>query len=317
MKKIYTFIFIIILLFTTVVFCQPQLPSDFWGTVKINGEDAPVGTVLIPTINNIPYPMNDTLIVQGQYGLLSINSDYISTPDVKEGGSNGDEIVFKAKIGALEYTLTPTGVWLTSITQRLDLVNEGAIPVELSSFYLTLDSSMVTLHWITQSERNNFGFEVQRSPDATNFHKIGFVNGHGTTSEPHRYKFVDQTSTRTNSFYRLKQIDTDGSFTLTQTVAINSLLPNNYRLDQNYPNPFNPVTHIPYFLMVPGEIKIDIFDIRGQFIQNLAAGYQTSGKHLVTWDGKNSSGAKAANGVYIYRLTADRFDISKKLILMK
>jgi hypothetical protein len=88
-------------------------------------------------------------------------------------------------------------------------------------------------------------------------------------------------------------------------------------LDQNFPNPFNPVTTIRFQLEESSRVRLDIFDVRGALVRTLVDGARPAGGNLVTWDGKNDSGQTVSSGVYFYRLTADDFSHTKKMVLLK
>lgn len=98
-----------------------------------------------------------------------------------------------------------------------------------------------------------------------------------------------------------------------------------YQLEQNYPNPFNPSTVISFQLPVDSDVSLKIYDLQGRVVKSLVAGNLAAGKHEVTWDGRNESGARVASGVYVYRLKAgdpsagsgQGFVARKKLVLMK
>lgn len=91
-----------------------------------------------------------------------------------------------------------------------------------------------------------------------------------------------------------------------------------YALYQNYPNPFNPTTIITYQLKEKSDVTLEIFNILGERINSIVNNIvQDPGQHIVTWNGKNSSGEKVASGIYIYRIKADNFISSKKMILLK
>ncbi len=74
--------------------------------------------------------------------------------------------------------------------------------------------------------------------------------------------------------------------------------PISFELRQNYPNPFNPTTRIYYYLPEPGEVKLEVFNIRGAKIISLVNQSQPAGWHAVTWDGKDRLGNAVASGVY-------------------
>ncbi len=88
------------------------------------------------------------------------------------------------------------------------------VPVELLSFSASVATNVVTLSWSTATELNNHGFEIERNSDKSNWRTIGFKEGNGTTSEQHQYTYSDILSAEESSkfYYRLKQIDFNGSF---------------------------------------------------------------------------------------------------------
>lgn len=85
-----------------------------------------------------------------------------------------------------------------------------------------------------------------------------------------------------------------------------------YELVQNYPNPFNPATIIKYNIPKSGEVKLRVFDILGREVTTLVNSYQKEGRYEVEFNA-----SKLASGVYIYRLEADDFVNSKKMLLVK
>ena len=72
-------------------------------------------------------------------------------------------------------------------------------------------SNGIVLNWKTASEKNNDHFEVQRSLDGRNFEKIGTVKGNGTSNAINSYSFRDKTASAGINYYRLNQVDLDGS----------------------------------------------------------------------------------------------------------
>ena len=94
-------------------------------------------------------------------------------------------------------------------------------------------------------------------------------------------------------------------------------LPPDYMLGQNYPNPFNPSTEIEYFVRREGHVKLEIFNLLGQKLHTLVNEEKKSGTHRVTWDGTNDQGSSVSTGVYLYRLEADNYEKTNKMILLK
>jgi hypothetical protein len=98
-----------------------------------------------------------------------------------------------------------------------------------------------------------------------------------------------------------------------ETVA----LPTEFALNQNYPNPFNPTTTIGFAVPDAGEVKLAIYNLRGQLVRILHNGPLAAGHHKVVWDGADAQGAKVATGVYVYRLEGNNFIAHRKLVLAK
>ena len=196
------------------------------------------------------------------------------------------------------------------------------VPVELAAFQAIETEGKVLLEWFTESELNNFGFEVQRKDNETSgWQKIGFVQGKGTTATPQKYSYTDESVTVGAFYYRLKQIDFDGSFQFSDELFIEIQPPNVFALYQNYPNPFNPETIIRYQIpvltqaSVPVEIKI--FNLRGDEVRTLVQKDQGSGVYTATWDSRNNKGEYVAAGTYIYQIKAGNFIQARKMLLLR
>jgi hypothetical protein len=96
-----------------------------------------------------------------------------------------------------------------------------------------------------------------------------------------------------------------------------SSIPDDYVLEQNYPNPFNPETRINYSIPEQAYVKLCIYDINGILVKTLYEGNQSAGKYQTIWDGESSSGVKVGSGVYFYRIQANSFIHTRKMILLK
>ena len=90
------------------------------------------------------------------------------------------------------------------------------------------------------------------------------------------------------------------------------LTPKEYSLAQNYPNPFNPMTTIEYSLPKTSKVRVDVYNVLGQVVEVLVDVEQEPGRYRVRWDGVN-----AASGVYFYRLTANEYSMTRRMVLMK
>ncbi|MCP4571613.1 MAG: T9SS type A sorting domain-containing protein [bacterium] len=88
-------------------------------------------------------------------------------------------------------------------------------------------------------------------------------------------------------------------------------------LGPNYPNPFNPATTIAFRLAQPGQVDLRVFNAAGRLVRTLVSGQMTDGDHLVSWQGRDDGGRQVASGVYFYRLQANGYDESRRMVLMK
>jgi len=112
----------------------------------------------------------------------------------------------------------------------------------------------------------------------------------------------------------------NGSWVDVEEQAGEEQLMPRFSLSHNYPNPFNPVTRIQYTVnsrQTPLRTTLKIYNIRGQLVRTLVNEPRRAGTYLVSWDGKDESGNQVASGVYLYRLRADDFSQTKKMVLLK
>lgn len=190
------------------------------------------------------------------------------------------------------------------------------LPVELSTFTAVQIGSKVFLKWTTETEINNFGFEVERANElngsAHHWNKIGFIEGSGNSNSPKEYSFTDNPATGNKYFYRLKQIDSDGQTEYSNVISIDLNIPNQYALYQNYPNPFNPITSITYNLPIDGMVSLRVFDMLGSEVVTLVNENQKAGAYTIPF-----YAGDLASGIYICKITANNFISSIKMILMK
>ena len=94
-------------------------------------------------------------------------------------------------------------------------------------------------------------------------------------------------------------------------------VPVRFSLGDNYPNPFNPVTKISFDLPASSRVMLRIYDVRGNEIHTLVSGVMPFGSHTVTWNGVDDRGRAVSSGVYFYRIEAEGFTATHKMMLLK
>src|SRR5574338_496522 len=203
-------------------------------------------------------------------------------------------------------------------------LGNSIVPVELTSFTANGSNNNVTLNWVTATELNNSGFNIERSviPNEVknlNWPTIGFVNGNGTTSESHTYSFSDNNLSTGKYIYRLKQIDFDGRFTYSNEVEVDLGVPQSFSLEQTYPNPFNPSTKIKYTIpnvalsgVEGSRVVLKVYDLLGNLVSTLVNEEKPAGNYEI-----NFNASSLTSGIYFYTIQAGSFTDTKKMTLLK
>jgi hypothetical protein len=189
---------------------------------------------------------------------------------------------------------------------------DGNVPVELSSFTANVIGKSVKLNWQTETEVNNYGFEIERSVAKNSWEKIGFVNGSGNSNSQKKYSFTDENVLSEKYSYRLKQVDNDGQFEYSKTIEVSLIKPAQFSLEQNYPNPFNPNTTIKFSIPEASNVKVVVFNLLGEEIKTLLNEQKESGTHSVIFNATNLN-----SGVYLYKIEAGSFIQTRKMTLVK
>jgi len=202
-----------------------------------------------------------------------------------------------------------TVIYLDQVTWNPD----GELPVELVSFNASVDKNTINLRWITSTELNNSGFEVERRTANSSYKKIAFVQGKGTTTQSNGYTYSDVVNQTGIYIYRLKQVDLDGTFEYSNEIMVNVIaLPGQYALAQNYPNPFNPTTSIEYVIPQAGFVNLSVFNLLGERVAELVNEIMESGNHTIVFDA-----SRLSSGTYIYTLSVNGNVVTKKMTLIK
>ncbi len=205
-----------------------------------------------------------------------------------------------------------SGTALDAIPYKTNITLSGPLPVELTSFTASTVDQRVTLHWNTATEMNNYGFDIERK-SASQWSKIGFIEGHGTTNTPRSYSFTDGAASGKIS-YRLKQIDRDGTNEYSKEIELTiAATPTIFALSQNFPNPFNPTTNIAFTVSSNARATLKILNTLGQEVATLFNGEAQSG--IVNQVQFN--GAEHASGIYFSRLEQNGKVQMSKMTLIK
>jgi hypothetical protein len=262
-----------------------------------------IGTCLNNGVNKLHFASN-------------VGSDTISTSYKRVGrfrltntvpfGEVKPDIFWDFK-GSIKTILTGVGFMdVTDSTKHKNLSFSSPIPVELAGFSGKLNDNQAELKWVTMSEKNNKGFEIEKMDMDESWKSIAFIEGSGSTLEQRTYSYTDKYPNGNELRYRLKQVDLDGSYFYSNIVELD-FTPGSFVLFQNYPNPFNPSTTVKYSLPIESIVSLKIYNILGELISTLFSDVQASGNFEFNWNADQIS-----SGNYILSMEAASLDGSRK-----
>ncbi len=255
------------------------------------------------------HPNNSNYVITGRFsgGVMYItHNGGISWVSASTGSSNYQVYIVDTMT---VFAAQSNGLW--------KLNSDYFIPVELTSFTAKVINNKVTLDWITATEINNYGFEVELSHDSQLFNKLTFIPGFGTSTGQHSYSYIVDEPLSSRIYLRLKQIDFDGTFEYSDVLEVDGITPSDFYLSQNHPNPFNPSTTFHFSLPVDVSVRIKLFNMLGEEITEIVNKDYSAGIHNINFTADNLS-----SGTYLYLLEAIgnngvTFTHTKKMLFLK
>ncbi|MFI5218698.1 MAG: T9SS type A sorting domain-containing protein [Bacteroidia bacterium] len=194
------------------------------------------------------------------------------------------------------YSLTAACTWESPIYPYL-YTTSNALPVELIAFEASPFKGKIQISWSTASEINSKEFIIERTRNGMDFEEITRVKGAGTTTTLNNYRAFDLKPFNGNNYYRLKQIDFDGSFSFSKlAVAVFESPDVNLSI---IPNPANGDFAVRFHSSGNSNATIKITDVRGKVIVNTS---------LATEEGitlTSVSAAEFSQGIYFVQLAVD------------
>jgi hypothetical protein len=213
--------------------------------------------------------------------LSLLNVGYIDPVDAAEPEASSPLVVYKRSStaygatwgGALASANTATSGYngsllfdnsagITSFSQVVFVNGIIDLPVELIQFNaVRQNADEVLLNWATATEINNQGFQLERMLEGeTSFKEIAWVDGKGNSVITNHYQYTDENSTLETSYYRLKQVDFDGTVTYSEIRAVDGESSGKYMDWKIYPNPVEAELHVT-FKQLPKQITSATFSI--------------------------------------------------------
>lgn len=189
------------------------------------------------------------VIFSPQTGVISVGNRFGLVPGTYS---------FRVQLIDVTGNSTQLTVTLTFFGQTPDT---QPLPVDLVLFTATSEGGSIRLDWRTASEQNNDRFLVQHSLDGHSFRTIGTVKGNGTTSESIDYSFVDRSPQNGRNYYRLVQVDIDG--TTTNSPLVSATISGVREQIKVYPNPTTAYLNIDLPYSISEDIHVVLQDLNG------------------------------------------------------
>ena len=140
----------------------------------------------------------------------------------------------------------------------------GPLPVQLIGFEGKAEKKHNAISWVTASEVNNDHFDLERSLNGYEFIRIATVEGHGTTSQQHTYKYDDNQIENLNYYYRLRQTDYNGDFEYSEIILVKRDAAVDGFIQSVSPNPFWDYLSIIFTREIEEEVTLEFFNLSGK-----------------------------------------------------
>lgn len=281
-------------------------------------------TPLSSTLLNAVFdePLDETTAeVASHYEVCVMSDSTVTIPvsgaELQAGGATVQISLGASLEAGVSYAISISNVMDTrgnAITDTTISTTFADVDALLADFAASFQSGTVEITWRLSRMDDGVRFSVQRKEEgAADF------TAPAQNIEANGLSFIyrDESTEPGSSYrYRVQYADASGSHVLFETEAVAvPALP--LTLNQNWPNPFNPSTTISYYLPESGPVRLEIFDVAGRRIAYFVNGNEERGNHSAVWNGAGESGSPAAAGIYIYRLTAGRETLSRKMVLVR
>ena len=200
------------------------------------------------------------------------------------------------------------------ITLVYENLGDDPLPVELVQFDAQRTGHDVTLTWSTASETNNAGFEVQHhGPDANTFVQTGFIEGHGTTNRPKTYQFNLSDLSVGRHRFRLRQMDLDGTSTLSETVELYVGPATPFVLDAPYPNPVTDSATLKLTVRQSQVVQVVMYNVLGQRVATLHNATVNAEEPLIL----PINSRPLSVGAYFVHVNGERFQATRRLTVVR
>ena len=192
-------------------------------------------------------------------------------------------------------------------------ISSSNAPIFQRAPYLNIvvSSNYYELDWGGGDYKNAESYIIERATEEASFNEINRVQA--DKDEDKEYSFITEKLINAEVVYfRIKQINKDGSEVYSPVVKIGQGLVEDIVLGQNFPNPFNPSTKIEFELLLDSEVQVVVYNLEGSEVAVLHKGFLSKGKYQFEFDG-----SELPSGIYLYKVSTPQFTQTRKMILAK
>ncbi len=182
------------------------------------------------------------------------------------------------------------------------------LPIELVSFTAECNGRSSLIEWTTATEKNNDFFVLERSTDAVNFKEIARVAGAGNSIEPINYAYTDYGVRGGDNYYRLVQVDYDGTSTASEIIVANCLGTDGEPEVLAYPNPFGDDLTLRFENFGNIQATVEVYDMLGRMVHTQKVNCSQNDYEVVL------RLAGLSDGTYNVRISANEFVVNKKVV---
>jgi hypothetical protein len=292
---------------STKVFVNSELAYSTFDEDNFDLEKLDVGFLNISKENSFEIDRLKIWDCENDLGVAQKNKHFLSYE------AENSSIIFQSNFDNVGEFNSRTGSDdLKLFYNNLEYVKSDApLYSKAPSLTVNVGSSYNSIVWYVQEYSVAEEFEIERSLSGGEYQTVYSTLA---DDDPLRiYYFTDELiNEREVAYYRVKQINQDGSEVYSAEVKIGNKEIQEFNLSQNYPNPFNPITSIYVEVIIPTEFEVRVYDLVGNTVANLYDGYLAEGLHTFEFDGSS-----LPSGIYFYEVVSPKSQSVKKMILAK
>jgi len=193
----------------------------------------------------------------------------------------------------------------------------------IGDFTAKIKKGEVSLNWRIINPEGLYKFKIENKKAGTELYislsDILFANfrrkDESDSLSSYYYTYTDKPQENGVYFYKVSAYDLSNKVVSFEEIKVGITEVPEFKLHQNNPNPFNPSTVISYVVLVPTEVRLEVYSLTGKFVDVLVDGFQNPGTYNVDFNAGKYS--EMSSGIYFYKLETNYTSDIKKMIFTK